>query len=78
VSRALVCCCWESRAIALDHKQGQRSKWSYFIGPCDRVSNKGELCAKERQVVFARGRSVVSRAPVHCCWESEAVTSDHE
>jgi hypothetical protein len=29
-------------------------------------------------VVFPGGRSVVSRAPVHCCWESEAITSDPE
>jgi hypothetical protein len=33
---------------------------------------------KERQVVFPGGRSVVSRAPVRYCWESEAVVSDRE
>jgi hypothetical protein len=48
------------------------------VGPCDRVSNKGELCVKERQVVFPGGRSIVSRAPVCCCRESEAMTSDRE
>jgi hypothetical protein len=47
-----------------------------LFGPHDRVSNKGELCAKGRQVVFPGGRSVVSRALVCCCWKSGAVASD--
>jgi hypothetical protein len=47
-----------------------------LFGPRDRVSNKGELCAKERQVVFPGGRSVLSRVPVRCCWKSGAITSD--
>jgi hypothetical protein len=73
-----VSCHGESGAITLDHKQGQRSERSCVVGPCDRVSNKGELCAKERQVVFPGGRSILSRVPVHCCGESEAVVSDRE
>jgi hypothetical protein len=47
-----------------------------LFGPHNRVSNKGELCAKGRQVVFPGGRSVVSRVPVHCCWKSGAIASD--
>jgi hypothetical protein len=47
-----------------------------LFGPRNRVSNKGELCAKGRQVVFPGGRSVVSRAPVSCCWKSGAVALD--
>jgi hypothetical protein len=76
--RVLVHCYGESRAITLDYKQGQRSEQSYVVGPYNRVSNKGELCMKERQVVFPRGRSVVSRAPVCCCRESKAIISDHK
>jgi hypothetical protein len=49
-----------------------------FIGPCDRVSNKGGLCIKERQVVFMGGRGVVSRVLVYCCWKSKAIALDHE
>jgi hypothetical protein len=49
-----------------------------LFGPRDRVSNKGELCAKERRVVFPGGRSVVSRVLVRYCWESEAIVSDCE
>jgi hypothetical protein len=49
-----------------------------LFGPHDRVSNKGEIYMKERQVVFPGGRNVVSRVPVCCCWESEAIMSDHE
>jgi hypothetical protein len=49
-----------------------------LFGPRDRVSNKGELCVKERQVVFPGGRNVVSRVPVCCCWGSGAIMSDHE
>jgi hypothetical protein len=48
-----------------------------LFGPHNRVCNKGELCVKGRQVVFPRGRSVVSRAPVHCCWKSGANVLDH-
>jgi hypothetical protein len=36
-----------------------------------------KLCAKDRQVVFPRGRSIGSRVPVYCYWISRAVTSDH-
>jgi hypothetical protein len=49
-----------------------------LFGPHERVSNKGELCMKERQFVFPGGRIVVSRVPLHCCWGSRAITSDHE
>jgi hypothetical protein len=76
--RAPVHCRGESGAVALDHKRGRRSERSCVVGPCDRLSNKVGLCAKERQVVFPGGRSVVSRAPVRCCWESEAIAADHE
>jgi hypothetical protein len=64
-----------SRRIVSEDEGASRA---VLFGPHDRVCNEGELCAKERQVVFPGGRGVVSRAPLRCCWGSGAIASDRE
>ncbi|KAI5790567.1 hypothetical protein FPQ18DRAFT_306496 [Pyronema domesticum] len=65
--KKLCCCHVATPGVA---SEGEGASGVVFVGPCDRVSNNGGISAKERQVVFPEGRSVVSRAPEHCCWKA--------
>jgi hypothetical protein len=57
VSRALVCCCWESEAIASVRKQRRRSERSYVEGlrsesakEQDSARRGGKWCSPEGEV----------------------------
>jgi hypothetical protein len=54
---------WERRCAVMGRagpsrrivSEDEGANGTVLFGPHDRVSNKGELCAKGRQVVFAEG-----------------------
>ncbi|KAI5794244.1 hypothetical protein FPQ18DRAFT_425285 [Pyronema domesticum] len=68
--------CMMAKQVVVARRQDCREESAGVLSRGERgrrirsVSNKGGICAKERQVVFPEGRSVVSRAPVHCCWKA--------
>jgi hypothetical protein len=78
VSRAPVRCCWESEAIASDREWRQRSEQRHLEGLRSESVKEQDSVQRGHKWCIPRGRTVVSRALVCCCWESEAVASDHE
>jgi hypothetical protein len=77
VSRVLVRCCRESEAIASDHERRQRSEQGCIKVLRSESVKEQDSTQRGDKWCIPRGRTVMSRAPVCCCWESRAITLDH-
>jgi hypothetical protein len=76
VSRALVHCCGKSEAVTSDREWRRRSEWCCVEGLQSESVKEQDSTHRGDKWCIPGGRSVVSRAPVRCYWESGAIASD--
>jgi hypothetical protein len=76
VSSAPVCCCGESEAVASDRQRRRRSERGCVEVLRSESAKEQDSARRGDKWCIPGGRTVMSRVPVHCCWESGAVTSD--